>query len=120
MMKTFVLISLFLHFVLSTSFVTPQILQASVGVTEANIKHLLAAHDDDPVEVMRLVDPVYTPILDEPRLLQVLGTEPVWLTEGDKLRLKKQGLSFMDLTGHEYHFMSTVSSTQDIGVYLFL
>lgn len=69
------------------------------------------------MNIKHLFDPVYATILDEPRLLEVLGTEPVWLTEGDKLRLKKQGLSFTDLTGHEYLL---VSSTQDIGAYLFL
>ena len=121
-MKILALIPLSLQFALSASVFTPrgqQILQGSVGVAEANIKHLLAVHDDDPVEVMRLVDPVYAAILDEPRLIELLGTEPVWMTEGDKLRLKKQGLSFTDLTGHEDLYTSTVSS-QNIGADLFL
>ncbi|KAN0086280.1 hypothetical protein V8E55_007414 [Tylopilus felleus] len=34
----------------------------------------------------------------------VFGAEPVWMTEGDKLRLKKQGLSFMDLTERKRYF----------------
>ncbi|KAN0086283.1 hypothetical protein V8E55_007417 [Tylopilus felleus] len=76
-----------------------QILHHSGGFTEANIKHLLAAHNDDPV--IRLLEPVYATILNEPRLLEVLGTEPVWMTEGDKLQLMKQGPTFTDLTGHE-------------------
>ena len=97
-----------------------QILQDSgIGVTEANVKHLLAAHNNDPVEVIRLLDPVYAAVLDEPRLVEVIGTEPVWMTEGDKLRLKKQGLSFMDLTGHQNLFRSTFSSNTNIGVCLF-
>ncbi|KIJ63877.1 hypothetical protein HYDPIDRAFT_91781 [Hydnomerulius pinastri MD-312] len=50
---------------------------------------------------MRLLDPDSTTELDEPRLLQVFGKEAVWMTEGDKLRLRQQDLAFMDLTGHE-------------------
>lgn len=88
-----------------------QVLQASgIEVTETAIYRLLAVHNDDPVEVMRLLDPVYATTLDEPRLLEVFGAEPVWMTEGDKLRLKKYGLSFMDLTGREDIFNSTIST----------
>jgi leucyl aminopeptidase len=82
-----------------------------VEVTEATIKRLLAVHNDDPVQVMRLVDPGYASTLDEPRLLQVFGAEPAWMTEGDKLRLKKQGLSFMDLTGRQDVSRSTEKQT---------
>ena len=90
-----------------------RILQDSnIGVTEANVKHLLAAHNNDPVEVIHLLDPVYATVLDEPRLVEVLGTEPVWMTEGDKLRLKKQGLSFMDFTGHGNRRSSVSGVTQ--------
>jgi len=81
-------------------------------MTEANIDRLLATHDDDPVAVMRLLDPVYATTLDEPRLLQVFGSEPAWMTEGDKLRLKRQGLSFMDLTGREDIFSLAGSEKQ--------
>ena len=97
-----------------------QILQDSgIGVTEAIVKHLLAAHNNDPVEVIHLLDPVYAAILNEPRLVEVIRTEAAWMTEGDKLRFKKQGLSFMDLTGHENLFRSTFSSNTNIGVCLF-
>jgi len=92
-----------------------QVLQSGhndVHVTEATIIQLLAAHNDDPVEVMRLVDPSYAPTLDEPRLLQVFGADPVWMTEGDKLRLRKQGLGFMDLTGHQDVFRSSLNEKQ--------
>ncbi|KAH7921874.1 Zn-dependent exopeptidase [Leucogyrophana mollusca] len=50
---------------------------------------------------MRIVDPGNAAELDEPRLLQVFGQEAKWMTEGDKLRLRSQGLKFMDLTGYE-------------------
>ena len=97
-----------------------QILQDSgIGVTEAIIKHLLAAHNNDPIEVIHLLDPVYTTILNEPHLVEVIRTKAAWMTEGDKLRFKKQGLSFMDLTGHENLFQSMFSSNTNIGVCLF-
>ena len=98
-----------------------QILQdGDIGVTEANVKHFLAAHNNDPVEAIRLLDPIYASVLDEPRLAKAIGTEPMWMTEGDKLRLKNQGLSFTDFTSHENLFRSTFSSNTNIGVCLFL
>jgi leucyl aminopeptidase len=60
---------------------------------DAIIEQLLTTYDDDPVHVMR--------ILDSPRLLQVFGAEAIWMTEGDKLRLRHQGLGFIDLTDHQ-------------------
>lgn len=109
-------ISLFLSFasasVLHPASQSQHILGATnVDISEANIHRVLAAHDNDPVEIMRLLDPAYAATLDEPRLLEVFGAEPVWMTEGDKLRLRKQGLSFMDLTGREDIFRSTVSTS---------
>ncbi|KAF8837815.1 Zn-dependent exopeptidase [Paxillus ammoniavirescens] len=113
-MKAVVGISLLLPFV-SASILYPPTSQQVLHVddqtrtSEGFISRLLAIHDDDPVKVMRLVDPAYAAELDEPRLLQVFGREAVWMTEGDKLRLRKQGLSFMDLTGREDHFAAKVS-----------
>jgi hypothetical protein len=41
-------------------------------------------------------------ILAEPRLLHIRGAaKPVWMTEGDKMRLRKKGTNFMDITEHE-------------------
>ena len=111
-------ISLFLSLVSASVLYPPrsesqQVLQSGndVEVTEATINRLLAAHEDDPVRVMRLVDPGYAATLDEPRLLQVFGAEPAWMTEGDKLRLKQQGLSFMDLTGRQEVFRTSEKQT---------
>ncbi|KAG2339020.1 Zn-dependent exopeptidase [Suillus weaverae] len=68
---------------------------------DAIIESLLATHADDPVQVMRLLDPENASGLDAPRLLQVFGAEAVWMTEGDKLRLRQQRLGFIDLTDHQ-------------------
>jgi leucyl aminopeptidase len=69
---------------------------------DAIIESLLATHGGDPVQVMRLLDPENASELDAPRLLQIFGAEAVWMTEGDKLRLRQQGLGFIDLTDHQH------------------
>ncbi|KIJ11085.1 hypothetical protein PAXINDRAFT_119169 [Paxillus involutus ATCC 200175] len=113
-MKAVVGISLLLPFV-SASILYPPASQQVLHVddqtrtSEGFINRLLAIHDDDPVKVMRLVDADNAAELDEPRLLQVFGKDAVWMTEGDKLRLRKQGLSFMDLTGREDLFAAKLS-----------
>ncbi|KAG9311505.1 Zn-dependent exopeptidase [Chiua virens] len=107
MRTTFIALLSLLSFVSASIWYPTQIQQAlqidnvAVHLTEDNFDRVLAAHHGDIVEVMRFVDPVYGATLNEPRLLQVFGAEPVWLTEGDKLILKRRGLSFMDLTGRE-------------------
>ncbi|KAL1686675.1 Zn-dependent exopeptidase [Schizophyllum commune] len=53
----------------------------------------------DVVEIMHLTG--HGDGLDEQRLVHVFGEdEPRRMTEGDKLRLKQQGLEFMDITEH--------------------
>ncbi|KZT27406.1 Zn-dependent exopeptidase [Neolentinus lepideus HHB14362 ss-1] len=60
----------------------------------------------DPVELYKAVDPAGAADLDEPRLFRVPGLEgAMWLTEGDKLRLRRQGVKFVDIT-----------ETQDLGM----
>lgn len=55
----------------------------------------------DPVAAMIHLHPEQESILSEPRLLRVGGeVKPEWMTEGDKLRLRKQGKKFIDITEH--------------------
>jgi bacterial leucyl aminopeptidase len=69
---------------------------------EAKTLELLALHDD-PVDVMIAMNPASAETLGEPRLLDLLNAQaPRWLTEGDKLRLKRKGLDFIDLTGRSF------------------
>lgn len=66
----------------------------------ATIEAFLAL-DNDPVEVTRLLHTGDASDfeLDEPRLIQIMGRrEKEWLTEGDKLRLRKDRIGFIDLT----------------------
>jgi hypothetical protein len=67
---------------------------------DASLTAHLLMHSD-PVDAFRALYPQEADELDEPRLLKVHGEEPVWSTEGEKLRLRRAGKGFMDLTGRE-------------------
>ena len=55
----------------------------------------------DPVAALVSLQPDSTVELAQPRLLQVFGEQkPQWMTEGDKLRLRRRGRKFMDITDH--------------------
>lgn len=67
-------------------------------------KAIFAALDahSDPVAALLSLQPDIAAELAEPRLLQVFGEQqPEWLTEGDKLRLRRHGKKFMDITDHK-------------------
>jgi len=107
-LASFVTLSLFASrsFALSSQAHDQSVLSADNGATaemdhKAYVEGLLAIHDNDPVAAMKVADPVYGAMLDEPRLLEIFGQPRQWMTEGDKLRLKQEGLSFIDLTNFE-------------------
>ncbi|KAK8035430.1 hypothetical protein PG993_010425 [Apiospora rasikravindrae] len=55
----------------------------------------------DPVDAFVALHPGAARDLAEPRLLHVQGEEkPQWMTEGDKLRLRRQRKKFVDITDH--------------------
>ncbi|TFK55290.1 Zn-dependent exopeptidase [Heliocybe sulcata] len=72
------------------------------GLKNAPLEHRIQQFSHvtaDPVELYKLVDPDGAADLNEPRLLKIWGEqEAEWLTEGDKLRLHRQGLKFTDIT----------------------
>ncbi|EIW80051.1 Zn-dependent exopeptidase [Coniophora puteana RWD-64-598 SS2] len=77
---------------------------------QADLDYLLLDNDGFK-RAMQEVDPAYAAVLDEPRLVEVFGSERRWMTEGDKLRLKQQGFSFFDLTNfEEYEVKQSVAS----------
>ena len=56
----------------------------------------------DPVAAILSLDADLEAVLGQPRLLHVLGElQPTWMTEGDKLRLRRKGRKFVDITAHE-------------------
>ncbi|KAI0111127.1 peptidase family M28 [Nemania sp. FL0031] len=53
----------------------------------------------DPVDALVSLRPELADELAEPRLLHILGHDtPQWMTEGDKLRLRREGQRFKDIT----------------------
>lgn len=51
--------------------------------------------------------------LAEPRLLRRLGApnaKAEWMTEGDKMRLRREGVKFMDITDHEDFYKEQVDA----------
>lgn len=63
-----------------------------------SILYALDKYQDDPVAAMLSLKPELADQLAEPRLLEVAGEEPVWMTEGDKMRLRREGKFFIDVT----------------------
>jgi hypothetical protein len=53
----------------------------------------------DPVEALSHLEPDLTDFLAQERLLHVAGAESAaWMTEGDKLRLRRDDHFFIDIT----------------------
>ncbi|KAK4686779.1 bacterial leucyl aminopeptidase, partial [Tremellales sp. Uapishka_1] len=66
-----------------------------------SIHKALEEYPSDPVLALLSIRPELAEHLAEPRLLQVFGEAPVWGSEGDKLRLRRQGKGFIDLTENQ-------------------
>lgn len=48
-------------------------------------------------------------VLSEPRLLRRMGERKAeWMTEGDKMRLRRDGIKFMDITDHKEFYEEQV------------
>ncbi|MCJ1412770.1 hypothetical protein MMC19_006868 [Ptychographa xylographoides] len=76
----------------------PSPVQASAHTVDEAILVALRTYAD-PVDALLSLQPESAAALAEPRLLHVFGQEkPEWLTEGDKLRLRRAGKKFMDIT----------------------
>lgn len=90
---------------------TPLDYDAPVHVVDDAILSALSAYPD-PVDALVSLRPELADELAEPRLLHVFGNKtPEWMTEGDKLRLRRQGLKFKDIT--DYQDDDTEDDTHD-------
>lgn len=79
------------------------ILHPPPGAAEQDAQGILATLEayPDPVDALVSLQPDAEEELMQARLLHILGEkEPLWKTEGDKLRLRGQGKKFIDLTDH--------------------
>lgn len=62
------------------------------------LQDILQAHED-PVDAFLAYKPDAAAFLAQARLIHINGEpEPRWLTEGDKMRLRRRGKKFMDVT----------------------
>ncbi|KAH6638675.1 peptidase family M28 [Truncatella angustata] len=67
----------------------------------AELLQVVQAHKD-PVDAYLALRPEAAEELAEPRLLHVLGEpEPKWMTNGDKMRLRRKEHKFMDVTDYQ-------------------
>ncbi|KAJ8126431.1 hypothetical protein O1611_g7209 [Lasiodiplodia mahajangana] len=63
---------------------------------------LALRRNPDPVDALVSLRPELAKELAEPRLLHLLGhNKPQWMTEGDKLRLRREGQKFKDITDYQ-------------------
>lgn len=70
-------------------------------VPEDTILAALAANPD-PVDTLLSLRPGLASYLDTSRLIHVLDeAKPRWLTEGDKMRLRRDRKKFIDITDHQ-------------------
>ncbi|KAG5982550.1 hypothetical protein E4U55_001737 [Claviceps digitariae] len=67
---------------------------------DAAILAALEKHPD-PVDAFVSLYPERADELAQPRLLYIFNENTKWMTEGDKLRLKRKGKKFADLTDHD-------------------
>ncbi|KAI1259021.1 peptidase family M28 [Xylariaceae sp. FL1019] len=69
-----------------------------IHTVDQSILTALEEHDD-PVAALVALRPELADELIQPRLIHVLGDdEPQWMTEGDKMRLRRAGHKFRDAT----------------------
>lgn len=79
-------------------------------VVDPRILAALDAHAD-PVDALVSLRPGLAQELAEPRLLLVLGEpKPEWMTEGDKLRLRRNKKKFMDITDHQDFYAQQIGA----------
>lgn len=83
---------------------------ASDYAVDESILTALEVHED-PVAALLSLQPELTNELSQKRLLRIFGQdEPVWVTEGDKMRLKRKGKKFMDITDHVEFYQEQVNA----------
>ncbi|KAI1170500.1 hypothetical protein F4777DRAFT_591903 [Nemania sp. FL0916] len=82
---------------------------ARVHAVDDAILAALDAHPD-PVDALVSLRPEMADELAERRLLHVFGQDaPQWMTEGDKLRLRRDGRKFKDITDYQDDVTASVA-----------
>lgn len=80
-------------------------------VVDREVTTALKKHTD-PVDALLSLRPELATELAEKRLIHIFGDEkPEWMTEGDKMRLRRRGKRFADITDHEDFYASQQADT---------
>lgn len=91
----------------------PSSLDAPVHAVDDAILSALDTHDD-PVAALLSLRPEVATELAEARLLHISGEEKAqWMTEGDKLRLRRLGKKFMDITDHADFYRAQAEAVKE-------
>ncbi|KAK1770259.1 Zn-dependent exopeptidase [Phialemonium atrogriseum] len=91
---------------------SPEVLGADAKHVDQAILAALKTHSD-PVAALISLEPGIAAELAQPRLLHVSGErEPEWMTEGDKLRLRRRGKKFADITDHRDFYAQQVGESR--------
>ncbi len=92
---------------------SPEFLDANAHVeypVDNDILLALKTHSD-PVAALLSLRPETAAELAQPRLLHVSGEKIAeWMTEGDKMRLRRDGKKFVDVTDHEDFYAQQVNA----------
>jgi bacterial leucyl aminopeptidase len=95
--------------VISSSPNDPQSAVPQHGIDSA-ISAVVKKHAD-PVSAYLALYPHAAEELAEPRLLHIFGEEePEWMTMGDKMRLRRKSIKYMDVTGYQDGYEKQVKS----------
>jgi len=73
-----------------------------VKLSDPAVLERLSSPGFDAIQLLKELEPAKAHELDEPRFLHVFGEDQGrWMTEGDKVNLRRQDKKFVDLTGRE-------------------
>lgn len=87
--------------VLASSATVPSTAHVGDYAVDEMVIAAVKAHPD-PVDALVSLRPEMAAELAQPRLLHLSGeAKPQWMTEGDKLRLRRARQKFMDITDHQ-------------------
>jgi bacterial leucyl aminopeptidase len=79
-------------------------------IVDRAILAALQTHSD-PVAALIFLQPELETGLAQQRLLHIIGDQkPEWMTEGDKLRLRRRGKKFVDITDHQDFYAQQVDA----------
>ena len=91
--------------------ILPQLSHHRPSIVQYHVDRRLDCVKCERVAALLSLQPELSSDLSQPRLLHVSGEKkPEWMTEGDKLRLRRKGRKFVDITEHEEFYANQVDA----------